>query len=156
MGTITAVHQTNVIALTKLTCLVLNHQHSALLQSKSIWHADEAVDSCSLVEQILRLEPIDFQLMPKIARLLTCGGEKVNVFRGFTLPDAPKFAQVFGGQFVGQALAAASKTVDCLKLVHSLHSYFLRVGDLTLLPKLNVVLHETNTTLVTWLASAFV
>lgn len=29
-----------------------------------------------------------------------------------------------------QALAAASKTVDCLKLVHSIHAYFLLVGDL--------------------------
>ena len=28
-----------------------------------------------------------------------------------------------------QALAAASKTVDCLKVVHSLHAYFLLVGD---------------------------
>ena len=28
-----------------------------------------------------------------------------------------------------QALAAASKTVDCLKVVHSLHVYFLLVGD---------------------------
>ena len=28
-----------------------------------------------------------------------------------------------------QALAAASKTVDCLKLVHSLHAIFLIAGD---------------------------
>lgn len=28
-----------------------------------------------------------------------------------------------------QALAAATKTVDCLKLVHSLHAHFLLVGD---------------------------
>lgn len=28
-----------------------------------------------------------------------------------------------------QALAAASKTVDYLKIVHSLHAYFLLVGD---------------------------
>jgi len=28
-----------------------------------------------------------------------------------------------------QALAAASKTVDFLKVVHSLHAYFLLVGD---------------------------
>lgn len=28
-----------------------------------------------------------------------------------------------------QALAAASKTVDCLKIVHSLHAYFLLLGD---------------------------
>lgn len=31
--------------------------------------------------------------------------------------------------FTSQALAAASKTVDCLKIVHSLHAYFLLVGD---------------------------
>ncbi|KAL7002502.1 Acyl-CoA hydrolase 2 [Sarracenia purpurea var. burkii] len=29
-----------------------------------------------------------------------------------------------------QALAAASKTVDCLKIVHSLHAYFLLPGDI--------------------------
>nr|AIL29214.1 acyl-CoA thioesterase [Camellia oleifera] len=57
---------------------------------------------------------------------------KVNIFRGITLPDAPRFGEVFGGQFIGQALAAASKTVDCLKVVHSLHCYFLLVGDLDL------------------------
>jgi acyl-CoA thioesterase len=28
-----------------------------------------------------------------------------------------------------QALAAASKTVDCLKMVHSLHAIFLIAGD---------------------------
>lgn len=28
-----------------------------------------------------------------------------------------------------QALAAACKTVDCLKIVHSLHAYFLLLGD---------------------------
>jgi acyl-CoA thioesterase II len=30
---------------------------------------------------------------------------------------------------LGQALAAASKSVDPSLLVHSLHSYFLRTGD---------------------------
>jgi acyl-coenzyme A thioesterase 1/2/4 len=28
-----------------------------------------------------------------------------------------------------KALAAASKTVDCLKMVHSLHAIFLVAGD---------------------------
>ncbi|RWV87241.1 hypothetical protein BHE74_00001258 [Ensete ventricosum] len=28
-----------------------------------------------------------------------------------------------------QALAAASKTVDCLKLVHSLHAMFILAGE---------------------------
>ncbi|KAK7374248.1 hypothetical protein VNO80_07676 [Phaseolus coccineus] len=106
------VHRADVIALTKLSCLVLPHEHSALLQSNSIWSAEKSVDTCSLVEHILHLEPIE-----------------VDIFRGITPPDAPKFGKVFGGQIVGQALAAASKSVDCLKVVHSLHVYFLLVGD---------------------------
>ncbi|KAK6920125.1 hypothetical protein RJ641_016029 [Dillenia turbinata] len=113
-GTKSAVHQANVIALTKLTCLVLRHEHSALLQSKSIWRADKTHE-CPLVENILHLEPIE-----------------VNVFQGFTLPDAPIFGKVFGGQFIGQALAAASKTVDYLKIPHSLHAYFLLIGDISI------------------------
>ncbi|CAI0470399.1 unnamed protein product [Linum tenue] len=111
-GNGTNVQQVDVIALTKLTCLVLPYEHCSLLQTKSIWRADETHDSCSLVERILHLDSIE-----------------VNLFQGITLPEAPKFGKVFGGQFVGQALAAASKTVDCLKIVHSLHSYFLLVGD---------------------------
>ncbi|KAL1818519.1 hypothetical protein DCAR_0414728 [Daucus carota subsp. sativus] len=107
-----SVQHADVVALTKLICLVLPHQHSNLLQPNSIWNADYSSEACSLVEQILHLKPIE-----------------VNIFQGITLPDAPKFGKVFGGQFIGQALAAASKTVDCLKIVHSLHAYFLLVGD---------------------------
>lgn len=29
---------------------------------------------------------------------------QVNIFKGITLPDAPKFGKVFGGQFIGQVL----------------------------------------------------
>lgn len=105
-------HHADVIALSKLTCLVLPHEQCTLLQPNSIWRADSTLGTCSLVESILHLEPIE-----------------VNIFKGITLPDAPKFGKVFGGQLVGQALAAASKTVDCLKVVHSLHVYFLLVGD---------------------------
>ncbi|XP_021280009.1 uncharacterized protein LOC110413497 [Herrania umbratica] len=107
-----SVHVADIIALTKLTCLVLPHKHFTLLQSKSIWCADKTLETSALVESILHLEPIE-----------------LNIFQGITLPDAPKFGKVFGGQLVGQALAAASKTVDSLKIVHSLHSYFLLVGD---------------------------
>ncbi|KAI3800520.1 hypothetical protein L1987_28611 [Smallanthus sonchifolius] len=112
-GVAVSVQQADVIALTKLTCLLLPLEHCNLLQSKSIWSAEETVETCSVVESILHLEPIE-----------------VNVFKGITLPDAPEFGKVFGGQFIGQALAAASKTVDSLKIVHSLHAYFLLVGDL--------------------------
>lgn len=37
----------------------------------------------------------------------------------------------FGGQVVGQGLAAAGETVDDERTVHSLHCYFLRPGDST-------------------------
>ncbi|KAG8663841.1 hypothetical protein MANES_01G257800v8 [Manihot esculenta] len=85
-GVIASIQQAEVVALTKLTCLLLPHEHCTLLRPKSMWSADKTPDSCSLVESILHLEPIE-------------------------------------------ALAAASKTVDCLKIVHSLHAYFLLAGD---------------------------
>ncbi len=37
--------------------------------------------------------------------------------------------RVFGGQVLGQALAAACRTVEPGRVVHSLHGYFLRPGD---------------------------
>ncbi|MBE0364785.1 acyl-CoA thioesterase II [Pseudoalteromonas ulvae UL12] len=41
------------------------------------------------------------------------------------------FKAVFGGQVMGQALSAAKETVVEDRKVHSLHSYFLRPGDVT-------------------------
>jgi len=38
------------------------------------------------------------------------------------------YPKVFGGQVIGQALSAASKTVND-RMPHSLHAYFLRPGD---------------------------
>lgn len=61
--------------------------------------------------QLLDLEPIE-----------------VNLFRGVQ-PDEDR-QRVFGGQVAGQALVAASRTVDEPgRHVHSLHAYFLRPGD---------------------------
>jgi acyl-CoA thioesterase II len=51
---------------------------------------------------------------------------EVNLFRGESRDIG--VPQVFGGQVLGQALVAASKTVDD-RIVHSLHAYFLRRGD---------------------------
>jgi len=49
-----------------------------------------------------------------------------DIFRGESRDiGAP---QVFGGQVLGQALYAASQTVDG-RIAHSLHAYFLRRGD---------------------------
>src|SRR5512140_386799 len=36
---------------------------------------------------------------------------------------------IFGGQVVGQALSAAAQTVDGGRIVHSLHGYFMRAGN---------------------------
>jgi acyl-CoA thioesterase II len=51
---------------------------------------------------------------------------EVNLFRGESRDIGSP--QVFGGQVLGQALTAASATVDS-RIVHSLHAYFLRRGD---------------------------
>ncbi|MBO0347115.1 acyl-CoA thioesterase II [Roseibium limicola] len=50
-----------------------------------------------------------------------------NLFRGRS-PQVG-WQRVFGGQVIGQALMAASRTVVEDRLVHSLHGYFLRPGD---------------------------
>jgi acyl-CoA thioesterase-2 len=53
---------------------------------------------------------------------------EVNLFRGVQ-PDEDR-QRVFGGQVAGQALVAASRTIEEPgRLVHSLHAYFLRPGD---------------------------
>jgi acyl-CoA thioesterase II len=59
--------------------------------------------------QLLKLEPLE-----------------VNLFRGASRDIGSP--QVFGGQVLGQALTAATATVEN-RQVHSLHAYFLRRGD---------------------------
>jgi acyl-CoA thioesterase-2 len=51
----------------------------------------------------------------------------VDLFRG--RQPQTSMQRVFGGQVLGQALAAASATVEPERIVHSLHGYFLRAGD---------------------------
>ncbi|WP_273367271.1 acyl-CoA thioesterase [Corynebacterium massiliense] len=51
---------------------------------------------------------------------------------GFVLPAVDsQLERTFGGQVVGQALAAATATVDKSRLVLSLHGYFIGPGDST-------------------------
>ncbi|MEE3215749.1 MAG: acyl-CoA thioesterase II, partial [Pseudomonadota bacterium] len=50
-----------------------------------------------------------------------------NLFRGRSQDLG--LPQLFGGQVLGQALSAATQTVDPERQVHSLHGYFLRPGD---------------------------
>jgi acyl-CoA thioesterase-2 len=51
---------------------------------------------------------------------------EVNLFRGRSPQNS--WQRVFGGQVIGQALVAATRTVED-RLAHSLHAYFLLAGD---------------------------
>ena len=56
-----------------------------------------------------------------------------NLFRGRSPQDG--WQRVFGGQVIGQALVAASRTVAEDRPAHSLHCYFMRPGD----PKIPII-----------------
>lgn len=61
-----------------------------------------------------------------VVALLDLEPIEVNIFRG--QPPNEDRQRTFGGQVAGQALVAASRTVEDHGL-HSLHAYFLRGGD---------------------------
>ncbi|SNY90582.1 (3S)-malyl-CoA thioesterase [Cohaesibacter sp. ES.047] len=54
---------------------------------------------------------------------------EVNLFRGTSPKEG--WQRVFGGQVIGQALVAASRTVPPDRFAHSLQCYFMRPGDPT-------------------------
>jgi acyl-CoA thioesterase-2 len=66
------------------------------------------------------------RLLADLVRLLQLERLEMNLFRGESRDIGSP--QVFGGQVLGQALAAACGTVEG-RAVHSLHAYFLRRGD---------------------------
>jgi acyl-CoA thioesterase-2 len=67
-------------------------------------------------------------LLDDVVRLLDVEELEVNIFRGQN-PDEDRL-RVFGGQVAAQALMSAARTVPEGRRVHSLHSYFLRPGDM--------------------------
>ena len=62
-----------------------------------------------------------------LVALLSLEKIEENLFRGGSQDLG--LPQLFGGQVLGQALAAATATVDPSRHAHSLHGYFLRPGD---------------------------
>jgi acyl-CoA thioesterase-2 len=72
-------------------------------------------DSLEQLVDLLDIEPIE-----------------INLFRGHNPAETSQ--RTFGGQVLGQALVAATRTVED-RHVHSLHGYFLRPGD----PKVPIV-----------------
>ncbi len=67
-------------------------------------------------------------LVQELLDLLRLERLEDNLFRGQSRDIGTKY--VFGGQVLGQALSAAQQTVEPSRVVHSLHAYFLRAGDI--------------------------
>lgn len=67
------------------------------------------------------------RLLEDLLKVMTLERLELDLFRGESRDIGS--AQVFGGQVLGQALVAATATVDGPRIVHSLHAYFLRRGD---------------------------
>ena len=67
-------------------------------------------------------------ILEDLIQLLTLERLDTNLFRGQSSDIGTN--RVFGGQVLGQALAAANYTVED-RAAHSLHAYFLRKGDHT-------------------------
>lgn len=66
-------------------------------------------------------------VLTELLELLQLERIEKNLFRGQSQDLG--WGNVFGGQVLGQALSAAVQTVPKDRSVHSLHGYFLRVGD---------------------------
>jgi len=66
-------------------------------------------------------------VVDKLVDLLDLETLEVNLFRGRTSDEG--WRRVYGGQVIGQALVAASRTVEEPRPAHSLHAYFIRPGD---------------------------
>ncbi|MGB8366543.1 MAG: acyl-CoA thioesterase [Rhizomicrobium sp.] len=71
-------------------------------------------------------DPSELSPVEQMLALLDLDPIEVNIFRGVS-PKEPS-QRVFGGQVLGQALVAATRTVEG-RFCHSLHAYFLVGGD---------------------------
>jgi acyl-CoA thioesterase-2 len=70
--------------------------------------------------------PID-NVLDELLALLKLEKIEENIFRGDSQDLG--FGNVFGGQVLGQALSAATQTVNDDRSAHSFHAYFMRPGD---------------------------
>ena len=70
---------------------------------------------------------VEANVLAELLTLLKLEKIEENIFRGQSQDLGLR--SVFGGQVLGQALSAAYQTVPENRRVHSLHAYFLRMGD---------------------------
>jgi acyl-CoA thioesterase II len=75
---------------------------------------------------ITRIDARVNRLLEDLLKVMTLERLELDLFRGESRDIGSP--QVFGGQVLGQALMAASETVEG-RVAHSLHAYFLRRGD---------------------------
>ena len=68
-------------------------------------------------------------VLRELTSLLSLEKIEENLYRGNSQDLG--WGRVYGGQVLGQALAAASATVPTDRHVHSLHAYFLLAGDVS-------------------------
>lgn len=66
-------------------------------------------------------------VLEQLIQLLDLKAIETNVFVGRSQDLG--FRSLFGGQVLGQALVAASRTLESERDIHSLHGYFLRPGN---------------------------
>ncbi|MBF0200576.1 MAG: acyl-CoA thioesterase II [Desulfamplus sp.] len=66
-------------------------------------------------------------VLKELLNLLKLEKIEENIFRGESQDLG--FGSVFGGQVLGQALSAATQTVEPDRQAHSIHGYFMRAGD---------------------------
>ena len=71
--------------------------------------------------------PADPDIVAELLAILDLERLETDLFRGVSPRNGWK--RVFGGQVVGQALVAATRTVPSARAPHSLHAYFLLGGD---------------------------
>ncbi len=69
----------------------------------------------------------ELNVLDELLALLKLEKIEENIFRGDSQDLG--FGNVFGGQVLGQALSAATQTVESERSAHSLHAYFMRPGD---------------------------
>ena len=78
----------------------------------------------------------DRKLVGRMVDLLKLQQVDASHFRVPGLAGEPR--RTFGGHLIGQAVAAATATVDPPRLIHSLHAYFVRAGVTTSATELTV------------------
>jgi len=75
-------------------------------------------------------ECVEGNVLEELLGLLSLEKIEENIFRGQSQDLG--YGNVFGGQVLGQALSAASRTVPGGLSAHSLHGYFMRAGNAAL------------------------